>query len=52
VRAYVDGHDHGIVRTMRARISRAAAVELVFDSTHDMAEKIADLQFRNTGLAG
>ena len=51
VRAYVDGHDHGIVTTLRARISRAAAAELVFDSSHDVAEKIADLQFRNTALS-
>jgi NAD+ kinase len=51
VRAFVDGHDHGLVKTMRARISRAAAAEIIFDSDHDMAEKIADLQFRNTGLS-
>lgn len=50
LRAYIDGHDQGLVRTLRARISRAAAAELVFDTTHDMAEKIAALQFRNTGI--
>lgn len=52
VRAYIDGHDQGLVRSMKVRISRAAAAELVFDTTHDMAEKIAALQFRNTGLTG
>lgn len=52
VRAFIDGHDQGIVRSLRARISRAAAVELVFDTTHDMAEKLAALQFRQTGLTG
>jgi NAD+ kinase len=49
IRAYVDGHDHGPVRSMRATISRAAAVELVFDANHDMAEKIAEIQFRHAG---
>ena len=33
------------VKAMRARISRIAAVELSFSPTHDMAEKIAQLQF-------
>jgi len=50
LRAFIDGHDQGLVRTLRARISRAAAVELVFDTSHDMAEKLAALQFRHTGL--
>jgi len=50
IRAYVDGLDQGIVHTLRARISRAAAAELVFNAHHDMAEKIATIQFRGTGL--
>ena len=50
IRAYVDGTDQGIVRALRARISRAAAAELVFNANHDMAEKIAAIQFRGTGL--
>ena len=50
VRAFIDGHDMGLVRSLRARISRAAAAELAFQAGHDMAEKIAALQFRNTGL--
>lgn len=51
IRAYVDGQDYGIVTRMRARISRAAAAEVVFNARHDMAEKIAALQFRGTGIA-
>ena len=47
IRAYIDGVDHGIVRKLRARISRAAAAELVFNASHDMAEKIAAIQFRS-----
>ncbi len=46
VEAFVDGHEQGRVRCLRARISRAASVELVFNATHDMAEKIAAIQFR------
>ena len=49
IRACVDGIDHGPVRTLRARISRAAAAEMVFHANHDMAEKIAAIQFRGTG---
>ena len=45
VRAFVDGQARGEVRRLRARISRAAAVELVFSTRHDMAEKIAEIQF-------
>ncbi len=47
IRAYVDGLDQGIVHTLRARISRAATAELVFNAHHDMAEKIAAIQFRS-----
>ncbi len=50
VRAFIDGHDQGIVKALRVRISRAAAAELIFEAHRDMAEKIAALQFRNTGL--
>ena len=45
VAAFVDGIARGKVTALRARISRAAAVELVFRSNHDMAEKIAAIQF-------
>ena len=51
IRAYIDGLDQGIVRALRARISRAAAAELVFNASHDMAEKIAAIQFRSNGVA-
>ena len=50
LRAYVDGQDFGIVTRLRARISRAAAAEVIFNATHDMAEKIAAIQFRGTGI--
>lgn len=43
--AYVDGVGQGPVRTMRARLSRAATVELAFLANRDMAEKIAGIQF-------
>jgi NAD+ kinase len=43
--AYVDGIEQGRVRSLRARLSRAAAAELVFLANHDMAEKIAAIQF-------
>jgi NAD kinase/nicotinic acid mononucleotide adenylyltransferase len=45
VAAYVDGVSQGPVRRLRARISRAATVELVFLANRDMAEKIAGIQF-------
>jgi hypothetical protein len=35
----------GDVTAMKARLSRVAAVELGFLSDHDMAEKIARIQF-------
>ena len=47
--AYVDGISQGEVRSMRARISRAATVELAFLANHDMAEKIAAIQFSAEG---
>lgn len=49
IRAFVDGIDHGSVQALRARISRAAAAEMVFNANHDMAEKIAAIQFRGSG---
>ncbi len=45
VEAFVDGLSMGRVVTLRARLSRAAAAELVFCASHDMAEKIAAIQF-------
>jgi NAD+ kinase len=47
IEAFVDGLELGHVTCLRARISKAAAVELVFNATHDMAEKIAAIQFRS-----
>lgn len=49
IAAFVDGISKGKVVAIRARISRAAAVELVFRSNHDMAEKIAAIQFTGSG---
>lgn len=43
--AYVDGVSRGAVRSIRARLSQAAAVELAFLANRDMAEKIAGIQF-------
>jgi NAD kinase len=43
--AYVDGRDLGRAVSFHARQSRIATVELVFSSSHDMAEKIARIQF-------
>ncbi|MFN0078097.1 MAG: NAD(+)/NADH kinase [Prosthecobacter sp.] len=45
VQAFVDGLNMGRVSVLRARLSRAAAAELVFCASHDMAEKIAAIQF-------
>ena len=45
VRAFIDGQNAGEVIAMRARQSRIAAAELAFCSQHDMAEKIAQIQF-------
>jgi NAD+ kinase len=46
--AYVDGISQGPVHALRARVSRIAAVELAFLPSHDMAEKIAQIQFPRT----
>jgi nicotinate (nicotinamide) nucleotide adenylyltransferase len=43
--AFVDGQSIGIVTSLRARMSRIATVELAFCSLHDLAEKIAEIQF-------
>ncbi len=45
LRGFVDGVPQGEVVKLRARLSRIAAVELAFLSHHDMAEKIAQIQF-------
>ena len=45
VTAYVDGIAQGVVKSFKARLSRAATVELVFLANRDMAEKIATIQF-------
>ena len=42
---YLHGVSHGEVLCMRSRLSSVAAVELAFVSDHDMAEKIAAIQF-------
>ncbi len=42
---FLHGVSHGEVIEMRARHSRAASVELAFLGAHDMAEKIASIQF-------
>ncbi|MCZ7649058.1 MAG: NAD(+)/NADH kinase [Planctomycetota bacterium] len=45
LQGYVYGVEMGEVRGMRARVSRIAAAELAFCANHDMAEKIAHIQF-------
>lgn len=45
VRAFVGGEDFGEVSRMRVRMSRIASVELAFGEQHDIAEKIASIQF-------
>jgi NAD+ kinase len=45
IEAFVDGLSLGPVVALRARLSRAAAAELVFHAGHDMAEKISAVQF-------
>jgi predicted amidohydrolase YtcJ len=48
VPGFVDGHSQGLVHSIKARISRAASAELAFCAHHDMAEKIAHIQFHGT----
>jgi NAD+ kinase len=45
LQAFVDGRSMGSVTSIRARMSRIATVELAFCSLHDLAEKIAEIQF-------
>ena len=45
---YIDGVPQGEVRTMRARVSNIAAVELAFEPEHDPATKLARIQFPPT----
>ncbi|PWT89397.1 MAG: hypothetical protein C5B54_08990 [Acidobacteria bacterium] len=42
---FAGGFSQGEVTAMRIRLSRIAAVELAFSRNHDMAEKIARIQF-------
>jgi len=42
---YIDGVLMGEIRALRVRISRIATVELAYCAHHDMAEKIAQIQF-------
>lgn len=41
IRGFTDGKEAGIVRSMRARVSRIASVELAFSSSQDRATKLA-----------
>ena len=45
IAGFLHGVAVGDVVTMKARVSRAACVELAFVPTYDMAEKIAQIQF-------
>jgi nicotinate (nicotinamide) nucleotide adenylyltransferase len=51
LRAFADGQETELrdIVAMRARLSRAAGAELVFCASHDMAEKIAAIQFQGGG---
>ncbi len=42
---FVDGRPQGEVLSMEVRMSRVAAVELAFNSHHDIAAKVSDTQF-------
>jgi len=48
VEAFVDGLSMGEVVSFRARLSRAASAELAFCASHDMADKIAAIQFHRS----
>jgi nicotinate (nicotinamide) nucleotide adenylyltransferase len=48
--AYLHGVLMGEVTAMKVRISRIAAAELAFNPTHDLAEKIAQIQFPKTSV--
>jgi nicotinate (nicotinamide) nucleotide adenylyltransferase len=45
INGYIDGRALGRVDLFRVRLSRTATVEIGFMPTHDIAEKIADVQF-------
>jgi NAD+ kinase len=45
VEGFVDGQSQGRLLGMKVRISKAASAELAFCASHDMAEKIARIQF-------
>ncbi len=49
----LNGYLHGVlmgeVTAMRVRISRIAAAEVAFNPNHDLAEKIAQIQFPQSG---
>lgn len=45
VRGYVDGEERGPIAAMRIRVSQIASCELAFPAGHDMAEKLALIQF-------
>ncbi len=45
LKGFMDGIERTQILSMRARLSRIASVELAFLSHHDMAEKIAQIQF-------
>jgi NAD kinase len=49
LRGYLHGVSLGEVLAMRARLSRIAAAELAFYPHHDLAEKIAQIQFPRAG---
>ena len=51
VEAFVDGLSLGEVVTFRARLSRAASAEIAFCASHDMADKIAAIQFHKDSAA-
>jgi nicotinate (nicotinamide) nucleotide adenylyltransferase len=50
INAFVDGRALGKVDLFRVRLSRTATVELGFVPSHDIAEKIADVQFPNPAM--
>lgn len=45
LQGYIDGVSQGMVRSLRARMSNIAAVELVFAPQYDPAAKLARIQF-------
>jgi NAD kinase len=45
LKGFIDGVPQGEVRSVRARVSRVAAVELAFQPEHDASEKLARIQF-------